>query len=618
MKKLSIVVRTAWKEDVLNTLSDMEVVHLNHVKRPEGEGLNELNDKIHRLEKGLAMLKKVPAEKENETLLNKENEDRALALADELISIDNEVRHIEEDILLLEEEYAGAAVWGRVDPEDLDRLKDKGIYVKLYKCRRRDLNHIPHSDEVSIIYRKKLAIYLTLISADEKATLPFDEVPAPEHGTEELGRRMEEKENRLMTLRNKIADLAHHKTLLKDELKGLVETEEFEEAKAGMGGDDDVSFLKGFIPHSQVSALEKIASQKNWAILIEEPWSEDDVPTLIKHSKISRLFQPVMNFIGVIPGYQEYDTNIVFFLFFTIFFAMIVGDGGYGLIFLIATFIASRIGKGIARSIKILFYILSLGTIFWGAITGTWFGIASINTMPVLGDIIVPSLNSFAKESDDTVIHLCFLIAALHLSIAHIWKGVRDYAFLTSIVDMGWLMLIWSLYFFARFLILKEPLNIIALYLLASGFALIVLFVQQKGDGLLKGFVRGLVNVPLIFLDGVGSFSHLVSYIRLFAVGLATKEVAVAFNGLAETIGYDGALSTFGAIAILIAGHTMNILLAAMAVLVHAVRLNLLEFSAHMSIQWSGEPYRPFQAKKANSVTVNKQIVEQTSPNPSL
>ncbi|MBE9502557.1 MAG: hypothetical protein IME96_00095 [Proteobacteria bacterium] len=604
MKKLSIVVRTSWKEDVLNTLSDMEVIHLNHVKRPEGEGINELNDKIHRLEKALAMVDKVPEEKGNETSLNKEDEERALTIADELLSVDTEARHLEEDILLLEEEYSGAAVWGRVDPEDLDCLKDKGIYVKLYKCRRRDLNKIPHSDEVSIIYHKKLAIYLTLISADEKVTLPFEEIPAPEHGTEELGRRMEEKENRLMNLRNKIADLASHKTLLKDELKQLVDMEEFEEARAGMGGDEDVSFLKGFIPLSQVSFVEKISAQKNWAILIEDPSEEDDVPTLIKHSKISRLFQPVMNFIGVVPGYREYDTNIVFFLFFAIFFAMIVGDGGYGVILLIATFVASQVGKGIPRPLKVLFFILSLGTIFWGAITGTWFGIASIGTLPVLGDIIVPSLNSFAKESDDTVIHLCFLIAALHLSIAHIWKGVRDFAFLYALVDMGWLMLIWSLYFFARFLILKEPLNVIALYLLASGFALIVLFAQQKNDGLLKGCVRGLVSAPLAFLDGVGSFSHLVSYIRLFAVGLATKEVAVAFNGLAETIGYDSILSTFGAIAILIAGHTMNVLLAAMAVLVHAVRLNLLEFSAHMSIQWSGEPYRPFQAKKSNSVTV--------------
>jgi len=218
--------------------------------------------------------------------------------------------------------------------------------------------------------------------------------------------------------------------------------------------------------------------------------------------------------------------------------------------------------------------------------------------------MIVPSLNSFVKENDSNIIHLCFLIAALHLSIAHLWKGARGYPALSAVADVGWLMLVWSVYFFAGQLILARPLPAMALYLLGGGFALVVLFSQQGPDGLVKGFLRGVLNMPLAVLDGVGSFSHLVSYLRLFAVGLATKEVAVAFNGLAASVGYYSTLSILGAMMVLLFGHTLNVLLAAMAVLVHAVRLNLLEFSGHMSIQWSGIPYQPFRAGKNDAAII--------------
>ena len=103
------------------------------------------------------------------------------------------------------------------------------------------------------------------------------------------------------------------------------------------------------------------------------------------------------------------------------------------------------------------------------------------------------------------------------------------------------------------------------------------------------------MNLPLNLLTAMGSFSDLISYIRLFAVGLATKEVAVAFNGMASQVGLDSAFALLGSVLIVTLGHTLNLALAALGVLVHGVRLNLLEFSRHLNISWSGIPYAPFR-----------------------
>jgi V/A-type H+-transporting ATPase subunit I len=100
-------------------------------------------------------------------------------------------------------------------------------------------------------------------------------------------------------------------------------------------------------------------------------------------------------------------------------------------------------------------------------------------------------------------------------------------------------------------------------------------------------------------VTGIGCLSDLISYIRLFAIGLAAREVAVAFNNMAADTGFSDIKSIVTAVFILMFGHTINILLGAMSVLVHGIRLNLLEFSKHLNIQWSGVNYRPYKIQRS-------------------
>jgi len=131
---------------------------------------------------------------------------------------------------------------------------------------------------------------------------------------------------------------------------------------------------------------------------------------------------------------------------------------------------------------------------------------------------------------------------------------------------------------------------------------MIALFGEQKKDGIAKGVLTGLAKFPFNALQYISSFSDLVSYVRLFAVGIATREVAVAFNSMALDLGFDSFATLTGAILILIFGHSVNLLLGAMAILVHGIRLNIIECANHLNVQWSGIPYNPFKGSVKNNL----------------
>jgi V/A-type H+-transporting ATPase subunit I len=188
---------------------------------------------------------------------------------------------------------------------------------------------------------------------------------------------------------------------------------------------------------------------------------------------------------------------------------------------------------------------------------------------------------------------LCFVIGAVQLSVAHLSNFIRGLPRLAAFSQLGWLSVVWGMFFFIRYIVLAEPLIPAALWLVAAGLALVVLFGEQRG-GFFKGLAMGVARLPLKLLDSISAFSDIISYVRLFAVGLATVEVARAFNTMVASMGFALPEGLFGAL-ILFFGHGLNIAMGAMAVIVHGVRLNMLEFSGHLGMEWTGIPYEPFK-----------------------
>ena len=155
--------------------------------------------------------------------------------------------------------------------------------------------------------------------------------------------------------------------------------------------------------------------------------------------------------------------------------------------------------------------------------------------------------------------------------------------------------MILGLYFLVINLVVGgAPVSQTAMYMMIGGLAGVFIFGQQKKGvnffvGVLKGF-SGIIN---LFLDSIGAFSDIISYIRLFAVGLASVAIAASFNAMAEPLMHGPAF--IGAVVILFLGHSLNLAMGLLSVIVHGVRLNMLEFSGHLGMEWVGIKYEPFK-----------------------
>jgi V/A-type H+-transporting ATPase subunit I len=265
---------------------------------------------------------------------------------------------------------------------------------------------------------------------------------------------------------------------------------------------------------------------------------------------------------------------------------MLVGDAGYGLLFLGLTLFGKAKFRKAPPNVFNLLLITSACTILWGVLTGTYFGMSDIPAP--LKPLRLGWLTGDASNTN--IMLLCFVIGAVHLTIAHAWNTFRTINTWQALAQVGWIGSTWTMFFAARTLVLNAPFPPVMLWVLAVSVILILLFMNPVHKIKSEWF-----NYVILPLNIVSNFVDVVSYIRLFAVGAASFAVANAFNQMAMEVGFNSFLSGLGASIILFFAHLLNIMLCAMGVMVHGVRLNTLEFSGHIGVQWAGRKYNPFR-----------------------
>ncbi len=580
MKKITIVVQEKDREETLDRLSRLGLVHVEHLREPAGGSLEEARERLQVVKKTLAAL---PPEAESA------GEPPALELEDligrvaELKEEEARLRDRAEKNRRLVEEWE---VWGDFDPRLLRQLNGKGVWVYLTVIPERELKDLPGDVGVEVFARRGGMAYCGIISRGMKY-FHFKTRELPSQRLSEMIRDGKEIARAARQVNEELSRLARLRPLLEQEEERRSRELEFEEARAGMEGTGKLTYLRGYCPLPELAGLEAAGRENQWGLLMEEPGPEDEPPTLLTNPRWVKIIEPVFKLIDTVPGYREIDSSFVFLIFFSLFFAMLIGDAGYGVIFLAATGLAHwKLGPRLADKRPLfLLYILSAGTVVWGILTGTVFGQEWIPGVTGL----VPWL-----RDQNNIIGLCFLIGAIHLSIAHLWRLIRKAPSVLALGDLGWIAIIWTMYFVARMFILEKPFPALAGILGAGGLLLVIIFSIHPRE-----FFRELVprNFAL-FLNVISSFADVVSYIRLFAVGLATVAIADAFNSMAASLGWSSVLSGFFAAVILLFGHVLNMTLGGMVILVHGVRLNVLEFSGHLGNEWTGRRYSPFRGSR--------------------
>jgi V/A-type H+-transporting ATPase subunit I len=297
----------------------------------------------------------------------------------------------------------------------------------------------------------------------------------------------------------------------------------------------------------------------------------------------------LFDILGTVPGYREFDVSTVFMIFLPVFSAILISDTGYGLLYLLLPAVFyRRMAAGGAKALAQLVMAIGACSVIWGVLTCSLFGFGFAWVFGRAEPFIPVTMK---KESMDLLMWISITLGAVQLSLAHLWKAKAAFPRLNFLSEAGWAAFLWGMYGVVKMLLLKDPPKPADLpaqtyyceMLVIGGLLAIVFAVPHRNP--LKMLGLGLANFPL---SAIGTFGDTVSYIRLMAIGLAGSALAMVFNQMA------GRLPWYVAVLILLAAHGLNVSLSIISLFAHGVRLNMLEFSNNLGMQWSGYAYEPF------------------------
>jgi len=566
--------------------------------------------------------------------LNAPNRNRE-DLITHVVSLEEQKKFLMERVTILAWERSRIESWGNFNPDDIRFLGENGVDFNLYEFSFKDLDSIPAEIPYIVVGKGKTVMCVIAIDMEIPGKIPFE---VGEQSLAETNELLGDVQDQLADINKQLVSLVARKHVIEKELNTILEQIEFETANAGMDileeapQEHTVSWITGYVPSEKIDMLKQAAEKNSWALLWGDPSPSDSPPTQIKSSPFVRIIHPLFSFLGTIPGYKEFDISPSYLVFFSIFFAMIFGDAAYGLLILgVALLIgfSSKKKNGTFPDIAKFLLLLSCTTIVWGTITGSWFMISHQhlplflsaliispfnNTGPVEFPVFLQSMFNLPGEvpADElktrwSIQFLCFSLAVIQLSWARAKRIIRLLPSLTAVAQAGWLLLMLGLYFLVLSLILGTMLQTFTLLIIGAGIFLILVFSEQNGGNFFANIGKGFAGLFPIFLKVVGCFADIISYIRLFAVGLAGAYIGSIFNQMAfpsEGLGDFGIgflVRLIIAVVLVIFGHTLNLALTALSVIVHGVRLNLLEYAGnHLEMEWSGYEYNPFASKQKN------------------
>lgn len=594
MKKVTVLGLAHDRAATLEALRELGVLHVKPVVPPAGTGLEQAREKWRGLQQLLAALP--------EGTSHPPTGRNVRAVIAEISERLNDRKEWQDRLNALKTEMVRVAPFGSFDPKAVKDLATQGVVVKLYRIPAKSMLPLPDG-----VTAQKLAVVKTDAYWVVMANAPFvwegaEEQRLPEDSLEDMKLEATALRAGLANIEVQLEQLAADRSLVEAQVAKAEAELKFQAVRAGMGSAEAIAYVQGFVPAADVEPIRAAAAQHGWGLVVEEPGPQDDVPVKLRQPAWAKPIQAVFDGINILPGYLESDISVVFMLFFSVFFAMIIGDAGYGAVFLGLTLLFR---KKMPRNASNLLVITSVCTMVWGLISGSVFGVphAFLKTT-FFAKFWIPFLDPLGENTPRNIMGMCFLIGAIQLSIGHLWNVVDLVRIksLKALEQVGWTITTWYMFCVADSMIIRgnmlsfigspaalqpftgSPLDIACLV----GIALIVLFMMKPSE-----IKDSWFNLALLPLDIISNFTDVVSYVRLYAVGTAGFAVAYAFN----TMIFSGDVSLLGGLigaVLAFAAHTLNILLCVMGVLVHGIRLNTLEFSNHKGISWSGAPYRPF------------------------
>lgn len=430
--------------------------------------------------------------------------------------------------------------------------------------------------------------YVVVVAESEPALMPSTQVTLPNESLHALKSRLDQIEFTIEDLQLERVNLTRWLDLFEKNLYRLEDQAILVNASHQTYDHHPVFALQGWIPVSEVEKIKEYAKKNELAVSIEEP-NGDQPPTLLHNKDALKGGEDLLSFY-MTPSYSLWDPSTTIFFSFAIFFAMIFSDGGYAIILgAILAFYWKRLGKTIAgHRFRNVLLALTIFSFIWGVLVGSYFGVTP-SAKNYLSYLKIIDMSNYAA-----MMILAIMVGVIHIVIANLAQAWSKRNSLIAIANIGWATALIGAA--VAFLNNKYPLGkTIGFVLIAIGLIAVILFTSIEKP-LWKRLLTGLIGLTRI----TGMFGDVLSYLRLFALGLASASLAAVFNDLAKKIYHEmSGFKIILALLILLIGHGINFVLSLMSGFIHGLRLNFIEFF-NWGLPEEGTPFKAFSKKETS------------------
>jgi len=520
-----------------------------------------------------------------------------------VLQMDAESETLQQKITSLDKVYRSLYPWGDFSAELIQKLEKKGIFLSFYSMSAKKFRpewQDQYNLEV-ISHGGGKTNFVIVRREDEAIDIDAEEVKAPERsaaGVLEEKKQLEARIEEINTFyqENAVAFLP----VLKEARADTENRVSFDNVMRSTDkqAEDRLMVLEGWVPNPKQEKVDAFLDKHSIFFLTSMPEKDDNVPVLLTNNRYSRLFEPIGNLYSL-PKYGELDLTPFFAPFFMLFFGFCLGDAGYGLLILIgATIFKRRKSKEMKRILTLLQW-LGVTTIILGELFGTFFG---INLIEVAEAGTISWLVPFRELmfNSEKMFYFALVLGGVQIIYGMCIRAVnitRQRGFKYALSTIGWItLIIGSVALYALQNEHNTNLITILFYILLGVSGILIMLLNNPSKNLLINFGGGLWDV---YSMATGVMGDLLSYIRLFALGVSSSILGYVFNDLALQMSGDiPVLSQLIFVIILLVGHGLNIFMASLGAFVHPMRLTFVEFYKNAGFKGGGKSYDPFRRKE--------------------
>jgi V/A-type H+-transporting ATPase subunit I len=600
MRKYAFMVYHKEYDNFLHTLRNLGVVHVKQTKPIAGcAGLQEMLTEQKRVTALLKDFKKWNGEKKELVLLPARDipKTEGLRLVEKIEALQEKKVQLLAEKQVLQKDLAYMEPWGDFSYTTINNLKEAGYIVTFFNCPTARFEPKWEDEYNAFLVNnvQSVSYFVTVTKKGEPIDIEAERPKMPDRGLEVLHTAHQLLQENIRQTDDKLKEIAasEYNTLeafdksLQDEFNFTnvqIQTER--------QADDRLMFLEGWTTKDQAQNLETELDKQGYFFRQEEIQEDDKVPIKLKNNSYARLFEPLTRLFSL-PNYAEIDPTPLLAPFFMLFFGLCFGDGGYGLLVLLAgTFLKKKVSPDM-RPFLTLGQYLGGTTILVGVLTGTFFGVALVDVpaFKAVKDYFLTTNNLMTLSIVLGLVHIVFskCVAAYKTKVQ---KGFKY-----SIASWAWVFVIVSLLMVFGLPMLDIQLSqtlIHVCYGIAAVCGLVVLFYNAPGKNV---FLNMGSAIWATYNVASGLLGDTLSYLRLFAIGLAGGILGGVFNmlGVEMTAGLPVVVRIPLMLFILLIGHGMNIALCMISSLVHPIRLIFVEYFKNSEYEGGGTAYLPFK-----------------------